>query len=261
MLARALLASIALLLAACGAAPVLKDPPAAAATVQGAYVPARMPDAKERYLQFSQFEGKYFGASNSTMNVTGAVAIGLLFGPIGVVANMERNKAINERLIIPLGSVTQQDLGQILRTEASLPVEANSAPMYELVPSANIHFSTETQYRITCVLVAHLPQPPGEPWRAVYATAEDEYFDSSKADDTERAIASLPPCLRNTYSLFKSHVSGTLGQVGLRSLTYRGGITVNATVVVPMLPDRVVIKSGLGIQQLAKDQVGSLAIP
>ena len=240
-------------LGGCVSPPQPKQVPPDGAATNGSLVSDARPTSAQKYAA-TDLEGTYFGASGAT----GSLGVGLLLGPLGVAANVAYINSKNQEMARPLAPLTSQDLGAVLRREVpALADPGGRAPgAFRLTPAAQLFFTSDTTYRLTCTVTVELPQAAGAPpWAARYGVNVEGTFDSAAAGDTARATSALGPCLRDAHALFAEHVSGKLGAFETRTLTRRafngnGTFDQQVTVAVSGLPSKVLINDFLGVMQV-----------
>lgn len=253
----------AITLSSCATQPMtltLKHPPVQPLRSTDAFISDRLPTQAEAQA-YTLLEGKYFGSSGAS----GSLAAGLLFGPLGVAANVAYINSENTRRTTPLKVVADLNLAKLLSEQvAALPAgPRGERTSYELIPAANFYFKSDTSYWLTCVLTADLPQPGQASWRARYAVATEGSFDSSSSSDTQRAADAVAPCLRDAYQLFVDHVSGSVGTFEPRTISTKridGQGTVDEVwnVAIGSLPGRIIANDVSGLVQFRKSELVSV---
>lgn len=225
-----------------------------------AVVATRLPSDAEKQSATS-IEGTYFGATGAR----GSVAAGALFGVIGVLGNIAYINAENRDRAEALTELTATNLADVLRAQLQdrSPAPVGTDGGYELVPAANVYFQDQTTYWLTCTLNARATGPAAAGWNARYAVAVEGLMDARKPADTQRAIESLGPCLRDAHALFASHLDGTLAPFEARVITTpridgKGDIDQVFRLSVAALPDRAITNDAFGLAQLRKDQVKAI---
>jgi hypothetical protein len=244
---------VVLVLAGCAIQPKL--PPTVSSGP--AFVADRKPTEMETDSS-STLPNTYFGATGAS----GSVAVGLLLGPLGVAANHAYIKSEHEKRSAPLGPLTSQDLGAILA--ASVPElsrgGADRADAYELVPAANLFFSSETRYGMACTITVRRKGP--EEWSSRYSVPVDADYDTSRSTDTTDAVAALGPCLRAAHALFREHLSGSLAfqprDVAFRTADGKSSMSLTYLVATSQLPGRVIVNDAMGVVQFRRSGVAAI---
>lgn len=253
----ALAALCAVLLAGCVTPLPFKEVPPASPPASSFFVSDTQPTSAQKY-SYTSLEGTYFGSSGGS----GSLAVGLMFGLVGVMANVAYTHSVNRKRAVPLAALTSQDLAKILNQQLSMISDTGvrSSQAFKLTPAANVAFNTDTAYELGCAVTAELPPDAGRPaWNARYAVAVNGVFDSSHGDDTTAASNALGPCLLEAYKLFKDHVEGKIGPFELRTITMHpaGGkdVVLPVQVAVSQLPARVIIHDYLGLNEMRASEV------
>jgi hypothetical protein len=164
-------------------------------------VPDRLPDPHRAFFGGTQVDGTSFAISGAR----GSAAVGLLFGPIGILANQAVVANTNSERGSQLGILLQTDVNALLRqlTPASPP--AASAAFYELVPMVSVKFSDATHFKLECFLFAYTPV--GERWgRGNFRAFGVGEFDANQPESMDAAAAALPSCVQEVYSAFIAYV-------------------------------------------------------
>lgn len=237
--------------------PRVERPPGGAPQAEAAIVSDRMPAETEKAASFTSLENSYFGVTNEVKNKAAAVAVGLMFGPLGVAANIAHNHSINRELVAPLSTLTSINLAKVLREELGPPKTSGGDSRYEVVPAAAVTFKTEDTYWLTCNIAV---TGNGAPlWKGRYVVPVDDTFKSSNGQDTARAGAALGKCLRDAYTLFQDHAADRVGAFETKTIVARDldGSRVERTagVATAYLPARVVIKDYLGLTQVRQSAI------
>lgn len=237
-----------LALSSCVSVPAVKPPPPIRMNASQVFVSPTLPSAKEKYSA-TDLPGTYFGASGAS----GSLAVGLLFGVIGVAANAAHVASENRAHANSLTKLTSVNLSRYL--SADFPA-APSTEGYELVPSASIYFETDTTYVLSCTVTA---KTVPEDWSARYTVAMNGVFDSRNDRDTAEAIHKLETCVQDAAKLFVEQAEGKLGPFEKRTVTAprvdgKGEVAAVYNVDVPALPNRVIVSDPMGLVQLRNDQ-------
>lgn len=240
--------SAALALSSCVSVPAIKPPPPIRLQPSQVFVSSSLPSAQEKYSA-TDLPGTYFGASGAS----GSLAVGLLFGVIGVAANAAHIAKENRAHANSLAKLTSINLAGYL--SADFPARP-SADGYELTPSANIYFETDTTYVLSCTVTAKaVPQD----WNARYTVALNGVFDSRNDQDTAEASRKLETCVLDAAKLFVDQAEGGLGPFEKRTITAprvdgKGDVAAVYNVDVSALPSRVIVSDRMGLVQLRNDK-------
>lgn len=247
-----------LLLSGCSVSPPLKQVPSTIHSTSNSFISNELPSSTQKYAS-TNIEGTYFGVSGAS----GSVAVGLLFGPIGVAANVAHVNSVNKERVAPLTNLTSQNLSKILSQEISTIQSGNdrSSASYKITPAANLYFKSNNAYFLGCTITAELTQTNGtKPWKARYAIPVEGIFDSSSASDTIKASGALAPCLHNAYELFNEHITGKLGVFDKRTVTNQTIDDKKTTdqilqVAVSKLPEKILVNDTWGVFELRRSEI------
>lgn len=238
------------------AAPGFLRPLPDAPPPETAIVPDRKPTDAEIWGATS-IEGTHFTA----FGAKGSVGVGILFGPLGVAANIAKIAKVNRERALPLSDLVQTDVVQLLKTARQADIAENAAPVempaqtpagrtYELVPVIQLNFDSDTAFNVTCVLNATLPTGGRKPWKGRYSVQMPGTYDT-KAEGVQAAVKQvLPVCLSEANRLFTRHAKG--GMVASdkpQPVPINGQLHPNY-VIEAELPDRIIIPTIFGLMQM-----------
>jgi hypothetical protein len=234
-------------LSGCVSVPAIKPPPPTRLQISQVFVSSTLPSAAEKYSA-TDIPGTYFGASGAS----GSLAVGLLFGVIGAAANAAYVAKENRAHGDSLPKLTSINLADFLSAE--FPAHPSNGG-YELTPSANIYFETDTTYVLSCTVTA---KAVAKDWNARYTVAMNGVFDSKNDQDTVEAIRKLEPCVQDAAKLFVEQAEGKLGPFEKRTVTApradgKGDVAAVYNVDVSALPSHIIVSDRMGVVQFRDD--------
>ncbi|HVK55047.1 MAG TPA: hypothetical protein VM532_08470 [Burkholderiales bacterium] len=236
--------AVALMLTGCVSVVPLAPPPGASPKA-AARVADRLPTDGEKWA--TSLPNSYFGA----IGASGSVGVGLLFGPLGVLANAAYVDAKNKENSVALADLTAVNLGEILKSVVGAP-SPGEAEGYVLVPAGIITFKGDESYRISCVITATYAQSPN--WRARYLVQPEGFYDIKDPTAKAKVVESLTSCLDGAYKLFTAHVTGAEGTYTTRTVRHPT-FALRLPVQDAALPHRVIGNDGIGLMEFRKSDV------
>ena len=135
----------------CGCAVVkpIGPPPNGSLPVR-AYISPRLPTLTEKFGSATDIPNTYFGISGAS----GSLLVGLLLGPIGVLANTSYVQSQNEKLAPAFAVFTSLNLADALR-DVNASIEIASTPKVSqctLVQASRIFVLDDKRFLLTCML-------------------------------------------------------------------------------------------------------------
>lgn len=146
----------------------------------------------------------------------GSLAVGLLFGPLGVAANAAHADSVNQQRGRSIDALVHNDTLAILRTVRSpadgtpMPEAAADIRAYELIPAIQLTFSDDTHFRVGCTLSATLSSPGQKPWHGRYWVRLYDTYDTGSAESLNGAQAALTSCMAEANRLFERNARGEM---------------------------------------------------
>jgi hypothetical protein len=193
------------------------------------------------------------GTHTSVAGGRGSLAVGLLFGPLGVAANAAHAKEVNVTRGKSVESLASNGTVAVLKTirETSGQPAAADTRAYALVPSIQILFDDDKTFRLGCTISASLPNPGKRDWRARYSVTTPGQYDASSPASVEQAGQAIAPCLTEANRLFEAHARGGLVMGATPRPAVFNGKTVLAKVVDAEYPAHAVVRDMAGVVEWA----------
>lgn len=180
----------------------------------------------------------------------GSLAVGLLFGPLGVAANAAHAQSVNEERSKPLDALARIDAVAALKAARSTAAPAAAdVRAYELMPVVAVRFEDDKAFRLSCMLTASLPNPGKRDWHSRYSVEMAGRFDSGSPASIDAAGQVIAPCLAEANRLFETHARGGLQLGETAKPVVINGKTVSLRVVDAEYPARFVVPDILGVME------------
>jgi hypothetical protein len=230
-----------------------KAPPPPLGFAPVIYLLDRLPSEEEKVGGYA-VPDSYFGVSDHPP--TGALAVGLLFGPLGMLSNVARfqqaskNRAERHTALFQTNLVTLMNSGSNKYAIRSAK-EPSKEIRYELVPTALIYYQDDKTFQLTCFLHVTLYASAHELWRARYAANSSRAYTVDNKDIDTIVREDLSECLAKSVALFELH-SGSDASMFKDAEIDTGDITLYVPVMHSLLPDRLVYNDFLGLHELSK---------
>jgi len=201
----------------------------------------RIPKLNEKYGAATDIPDSYFGIRGAS----GSVAVGLLFGPLGVLANTHKANSENIEFSKKIDSITKINVNKIFENIdiSDFTTSSNERTSFFIIPSAVVSFNKDQKFTITCNISAKNESNTGKKWVGNYMN-EPLYF-YSPGDDNIKVVASknIENCFTELTSIFKSHITGSLGEIEKKRFMI-GESMVNLNVFVKEYPERIITQTG-----------------
>ncbi len=203
------------------------------------------------------------GTHTTVAGGKGSLAVGLLFGPLGVAANAAHAHDVNVTRGKTIEALASNDTVAVLRTireTAGQPAPADTRA-YALVPSVQVLFDDDKTFRIGCTITASLPNPGKRDWHARYSVATPGQYDASVPTSVEQAGQVVVPCLTEANRLFEAHARGGLVMGETLQPAVFNGKTVLAKVVDAEYPAHAILRDMAGVVEWVVPAPATPAVP
>lgn len=191
----------------------------------------------------------YFGVTDAR---SGSVPLGLLLGPLGVLANV----AIAERAASSRAgghSILKDDLSEDL-VAAGFPIKpeapAHAGGHFELTPVALLVYESDSSLRLTCVVHAAHFRNGERTWGARYAVGAEGLHTMTSAEQSQALRGEIRSCLGRAAENFRWHLKNPEGGTVTRQVRFRDATEGQpVTVAASFLPTRLVMPDRIGLME------------
>ncbi len=213
----------------------------------------------EVYLNGTPVDGTHTAVAGGR----GSLAVGLLFGPVGVLANAAHAEELNKKRAVPLDGFAHADT---VGTLAAIRQASQPAPQgtraYELMPIVTATFEDDKTFHVSCMITASLPDPNGKrPWRARYSVDTPGSYDATSQASIDQAGAAVSPCLAEANRLFEGHARGAMQLGETAKPVVINGRTVQLRVVDAEYPTHSIVPDMAGIMEWAAPVQPAAPVP
>ena len=187
------------------------------------------------------------GTHTTVAGGRGSLAVGLMFGPLGVAANAAHAHEVNVERSKTIDGLVHNDTIAAFKAirQASQPAPADTRA-YELVPIVQVLFEDDKTFRMGCMVTVTLANPGKRDWRARYSVQLPGRYDNSSPASLDAAAQTVAPCLAEANRLFEVQARGGL-VLGTRTQPVEiNGKTVQMLVADAEYPAHAVIPDMLG---------------
>lgn len=199
----------------------------------------------------------YFGVSS---NKRGSVAVGLLFGPIGVAANGAYVESETRKMAERVPAIFDIDLSKILAEQKGYPIDGQPGTGSKIVltPAARLFFANDEgiEYSVICVLNARVMNGAVEQTSTNYALWQQEKFSGQSDDTKQRVTRELQKCFADALVLMTGHMEDKLKSVGYEA-KFRdptmGWVDGNFVLVEDWLEKRLIARYSRFLVELSKE--------
>lgn len=244
-----------LLLAALSGCATLKPtaPPAVVLGQTPVFVAHEFPSKAQKSAAHS-VPDSYFGVSS---HKSGSAGVGVLFGVLGVLANVAYVEAQGQKAAVAGKSLFTENLGDwLIEADVTLDREPMSPPAtgyFELVPAASIYYERADTFHTNCYLHSVYVVRGKKAWQARYGINNSERYSKGMAVDAEAVRADLKQCLGKALDLFARHRAQGTAMFRSAEVQFANGKSV-LPVAHELLPARLVYFDGAGLFELGRPQ-------
>ncbi|MES2491002.1 MAG: hypothetical protein V4607_14535 [Pseudomonadota bacterium] len=195
--------------------------------------------------------GSYIGVGRAVSHTYGPVPTGGSFSTGGTVSESYLEKVRPTGILSTnLGALISTLRPEYRRAEAEL-----TSPHFEVLPAVillpAVRADQPAEFTVSCVLYASLVNGSNR-WKSRYLLNERRRFKTASPTVKDDFQAHIADCFKRTTELFALHISNPPGMIGE---AFIGPNTSKRKVIVPLLPQRIVLVDHLGFYELDRETV------
>ena len=190
------------------------------------------------------------GTDFTAIGAKGSVAVGVLFGALGVAANVAHVNSVNRERAGHIGGLADLDLRQV--AAAHLPESTPGARMV-VIPSGTLSFLDDSRFEVWCHLKMDARNGAKEGWSATYTYRTGVVHGAPTGTSATDLAPDLDTCFAGAATLAQEHRAGR-HQASTPSTQWVRGVDgaameMAATWSSDAGPERLVMRLPSGLQE------------